>query len=65
MPVTGVLPEEFRALLAREYLIPIDLVKPSTALSKITWTGDQGLFAMDTGTEGGLSTLTDEGETDD
>lgn len=64
-PVTGVLPEEFRALLAREYLIPIDLVKPSTALSKITWTGDQGLFAMDTGTEGGLSTLTNEGETDD
>jgi hypothetical protein len=64
-PADGMLPEELRALLAREYLIPIDLVKPSTDLSKITWTSDQGLFGMDTGVEGGLSTVANEEEIDD
>jgi hypothetical protein len=48
---------ELRALIAREYLIPIELLPSSYDGKKLTWPNDAGLVALDTESEGGLSAL--------
>ena len=61
----GCRPEELRALIAREYLIPIELVEVAKGTAKFTWSTDQGLLDMDTDAEGGLSALENAENTDD
>jgi hypothetical protein len=56
---TGV---ELRALIAREYLVPPDLMSVSEDRKKLTWEPETGLVTLDTGSEGGLSVLAEEDE---
>jgi len=51
---------ELRMLIAREYLIPADLLKFDQDNKKITWSAEAGLVILDTETDGGLSSLADE-----
>ena len=51
---------ELRSLLAREYLMPVNALSTQYDQTPYTWSADRGLVAMDTGVEGGLSTLAEE-----
>jgi hypothetical protein len=48
---------ELRMLIAREYLIPADLLASRHDRTELTWPSDAGLVSLDTGSEGGLSAL--------
>jgi PIN like domain len=52
--------QELRALLAREYAIPLSALSIQYDQTRYTWSPDRGLVVMDTGVDGGLSTLADE-----
>lgn len=59
-PVDACVGREIRALVAREYLIPIDLLQSQLDSVPMTWSPVTGLVSLDTGSEGGLSALADE-----
>lgn len=53
--------QELRALLAREFLVPIDLLNTDYDNKRFTWLPDAGLVSLDTSSPGGVSaTATDE-----
>lgn len=53
--------QELRALLAREFLVPIDLLNTDYDNKRYTWLPDAGLVSLDTSSPGGVSaTATDE-----
>ena len=56
--------QELRALIAREYLIPIELLSDQYDRKRLTWPPDTGLVTLDMTSPGGLSTIDDDGESD-
>lgn len=64
-PDEGCHPDEIRVLLAREYLVPVELLQLVEKVPKFSWTTDQGLAEMDTEIEGGFSALHNAGESDE
>jgi hypothetical protein len=56
--------QELRALIAREYLIPIELLSDQYDRKRLTWPPDTGLVTLDMTSPGGLSTIGDDGESD-
>jgi hypothetical protein len=61
-PADGCTGLELRALIAREYLVPHDLMSAADDRKKLTWDAEAGLVTLDTGSEGGLSVLAEEDE---
>ena len=61
-PADGCTGQELRALIAREYLVPPDLMNTADDRRKLTWDAETGLVTLDTGSEGGLSVLAEEDE---
>jgi PIN like domain len=59
-PEEGCKGRELRALVAREFLIPIGVLSSDLDDKNLTWLPDAGLVSLDTGAEGGLSALADE-----
>ncbi|UPJ76925.1 PIN-like domain-containing protein [Bradyrhizobium sp. 187] len=55
---------ELRALIAREYLIPIELLSDEYDKKRLTWLPDTGLVTLDMTSSGGLSAIGDDGESD-
>jgi hypothetical protein len=45
---------ELRALVAREFLVPLDRLTMKDDKSKLTWRADAGLSSLDTGSPGGV-----------
>ncbi len=56
--------QELRALIAREYLIPIELLSDQYDRKRLTWPPDTGLVTLDMASPGGLSAIDDDGESD-
>lgn len=53
--------QELRALLAREFLVPVDLLSTNYDKKRFTWLPDAGLLSLDTSSGGGVSaTVIDE-----
>ncbi len=46
---------EVRALIAREYLVPPDLMSAADDRKRLTWDAETGLVSLDTSSDGGLS----------
>jgi len=61
-PQDGCTPMELLGLIAREYLIPPQLLTPSQLRGRLTWPPAAGLAALDAESDGGLSALADEEE---
>lgn len=59
-PSAGCQGLELRALIAREYVIPITCLSAKYDKRKLTWAATAGLVTLDTTSEGGLSALADE-----
>ena len=53
---------ELRALIAREYLVPPDLMSAADDRKRLTWDAETGLVSLDTSSDGGLSVLAEEDE---
>jgi hypothetical protein len=64
-PTDGCTGKELRILIAREFLIPADLLDSNSDKKKLTWLTDAGLVILDMEVEGGLSALADEEDKDD
>lgn len=59
-PSAGCQGQELRALIAREYIIPMKRLRADNDGRKLTWAPTAGLVTLDTTSQGGLSTLGDE-----
>ncbi|WP_407158479.1 hypothetical protein [Bradyrhizobium sp. STM 3557] len=59
-PADGCSGKEIRMLIAGEYFIPPDLLSDELDGKKYTWMPDAGLALLDTTSDGGLSALADE-----
>jgi len=56
---------ELRTLLAREYLIPMEVLTDRYDQQTLTWMPEAALAAMNTESEGGLAPFADEGDEND
>ena len=61
-PDEGCTGRQLRCLVAREFIVPADLLTEKDDKRNLTWPPNAGLVSMDTSSPGGLSAVAEEGE---